>query len=149
MKLSDRFLNKTRKASLKQAGQAKCKCRETCMRKMSHGDIKSARRCYWGKSTCERRQWLYEQFRSSDEFLRFMVLSTPDRKESATARACYLLLAFKTPDELAGIPCWKEDTHLKCVGRPDCHCQGCVTKQREINKLEHKVKDLEHKLISR
>lgn len=62
LKLSNRFLNKTRKSSLKQAGHAKCKCRETCMRKMSHGDIKSAQRFYWGKSPCERCQWLYEQF---------------------------------------------------------------------------------------
>eukprot|EP00057_Strongylocentrotus_purpuratus_P003574 XP_003726928.1 PREDICTED: uncharacterized protein LOC100888579 [Strongylocentrotus purpuratus] len=37
----------------------------------------------------------------------------------------------------------------KCDCRPDCDCQGCVTKQRKINQLEHKVKDLEHKLISR
>ena len=65
------YIKKTGKTSMKKARRVKCKCKKKCMENISIDDLKAARREYWSKTPHQRREWLFGQFCSSQDFCHF------------------------------------------------------------------------------
>ena len=75
--VNKKYWSKISKSSMKKAMHSRCKCRRSCMKKMSQSVMKSARRCYWSKTPHERRKWLNEQFKHSKDS-RFKIENGPE-----------------------------------------------------------------------
>ncbi|XP_071481997.1 uncharacterized protein [Diadema antillarum] len=79
-----------------------------------------------------------------------------DREEPTKSRkrVCRTPTTSSTPSPSIGMAASVkvEEDHrytYKCDCKPSCDCVGCIQKQAKIISLEHRVKELQHKLISR